>query len=164
MDEGKVEGEVEEPRRRREDDERFLAVVGRDLAYLWSERMGLIARTLAVLTTIGTVLGGVWVGGTAYGAMRAEFRGLPDRVGVLESRFRAHIDTTTRENQAAIEANTARIDTLEQTLQTVREEVKSVRAWLIRLEGLAASNHCWIRVAAGEESRFNCSATPEGAP
>lgn len=150
--------------RRRDDDRRAAAEIGHALGELWNERLALWQKGLAVLLSIGTVLGGVWVGGTAFGAVRADFGDVPQRLGALEVRFQAHIDTTTSPALDVIGGHTEKIDSLERSIAAARDDLRSLENWMVRLEALAESNNCWIRVAAGDEVRFNCSTTPNGTP
>lgn len=152
---------------RREDDHRAAAEIGHVLGEVWNERLALWQKALTVLTTIGTTLVGVWVFGTAAGAIKADFGGLPERVSTLETRFQAHLDTTTRPALDVIDENTSSIDTLSVKLDSFRQgtehDIQDVRSSLRELKELAEANNCWIRVAAQEESRFNCSAYPNGS-
>lgn len=138
---------------RRLDDSSLIVRLATDVAHWWGQRSGLLAKTVTMLTFVGTIGGGIASGLIAVGSMRANYAGIPDRVESLEGRQGAISDT--------VSYNRQQVQRLQSRVSDLRSDVSSLRSSIAELKSLAEANNCWIRVAADAESRFNCTAAPD---
>ena len=141
---------------RRRDDSALIVRLASDVSHWWRHRLGRLAQFATIIAVVVTIGGGIAGGLVTVGTVRANFAGLPDRVSRLES----YRDTVLRPRRKTLRRHDTRLDTLSARLQSVRSNVQSLRSMLQELRDLAQANNCWIRVAAGQQSRFDCSATP----
>lgn len=139
---------------RRSDDSSLLVRLASDVSHWWNRRSGLLAKAVTLLTFVGTIGGGIASGLVAVGTIKANYAGIPDRVESLESRQGAIADTVSKNRQE--------VQQLRSRISDLRSDVSSLRSSIQELKDLAQANNCWIRVAAGQESRFNCTASPNG--
>lgn len=147
---------------RRDEDAWLLVRVAQEIGHWWNKRLGRIAKTVTVLSAVVSIGGGVAAALVTLGTLKADYRGLPSRVERLEDDFQAHLDTTTRRGLRRISENATEIDTLHRHVNQLRGDMGTLRTMISGLRQLAEANNCWIRVAAGEQSRFECSAHPGG--
>lgn len=146
---------------RREQDSSLPARVVLDLLHWWRNRAGLVAKTLTVVVTAAGILATAASVGAGWAVAAGKWEGLPGRVSALETwradslaAFTDSAETRFNRLEEEVDTNRARLEALQGSYQDLAEA-------LDRIEELSEANHCWIRVTAGEESRFNCSAGVE---
>lgn len=147
-------------RERRNGDDYILVRLSRDVGHWWNHRIGRVAQAVTVLSAVATLGGGLFGAVFTAGMFARDFEGIPAEVRQLETRMDHYRDTTNSLSRRLGNAETS-IDTLREQVADVSSDMASMRAMIGQLRRLAVANNCWIRVAAGQESRFNCSSRPD---
>lgn len=146
---------------RREQDSSLPTRVVLDILHWWRKRAGLVAKTATVLGFVATLLVGTFSTGAGWAVIAGQWEGIPNRVSALETWRHDSVPVAADTAFRRLDRLSARVDTQRAELERLRSNYTDLAATLDRLEQLSESNHCWIRVTAGEESRFNCSAGVE---
>lgn len=147
-------------RERRNGDDYILVRLSRDVGHWWNHRIGRIAQIVTVLSSVAILGGGLFGAVFTAGMFARDFEDIPADVRKLETRMDHYQDTADNLSLRMGNAET-NIDTLREQVAEVSSDMASMRAMIGQLRRLAVANNCWIRVAAGEESRFNCSSRPD---
>lgn len=141
---------------RRKDDDRLAVRLASDMSQAWNQ-IGKLKKTLVVAGLLVSTVGGIGAAGAAYGMVREQFEDIPQRVDVLEDSLFVEMPRDAERRDRQIRQNRQSIDDLQAARDSLDARVEHFSERLREIRHIAVSNNCWIRVAAGERSRFDCT-------
>jgi len=142
---------------RRAEDRTLFGRIFQEGFYWWKEQAGMLAKTATVFSLLAGGAVQAASCGAAWAVAYGRWEDVPPRLRSLENWREDSIALVADSGFDRIDHLEDRVDQLEVRFGRVEASMGELSTALGRIEELAESNNCWLRVNAGEESRFNCS-------